>query len=329
MPISFKLGQTKEDKEKQKAEELRQLEYEVAERNRSKQAKLEKLKRKSKTMKIIVISLFVLFSLALLVFGTYNTFFKHSLTEDDIIRIIGTETATYNTSGVTGFIVENAPLEITKYLTKTDNIEYYNVDPTSIRVNKIIVLDQISAAVYFTSNIEVKTKDVVTKNSKGETITTVGETFNTNYTFYTILNYLGGDGYSFGSALGFTENAKILSTKNEFKENHQIAFDNVPIDDETTTITKKTKVERILADIYDNKNVASDFESSGLTFNNPDEHSKFIRINEFISYKSENMLGFNAYCTYIVENTDGLQIIKVAYLKIEPNGQSYKITRFM
>ena len=84
-----------------------------------------------------------------------------------------------------------------------------------------------------------------------------------------------------------------------------------------------------MADIYDNKNVASDFESSGLTFNNPDEHSKFIKINEFISYTSENMLGFNAYCTYTVENTDGLQITKVAYLKIEPNGQSYKITRFM
>ena len=103
----FKFNVTKEDQEKEEARKQRELEAEVQQRNSIRNKKLEQLNKKQKQNKYTVIISIVVIALSLIIFGTYNTFFKQPLTVDDVNTLIRRSDAKFNDGGLEGFIYNN------------------------------------------------------------------------------------------------------------------------------------------------------------------------------------------------------------------------------
>ena len=81
------LGKTPEQLQAEEAKRQRELEAAIEQKQMEQQRKLNNLKQKQKTSKYIVIALSAIGAIALLTFGTYNTFFKHILTQDEVLAI--------------------------------------------------------------------------------------------------------------------------------------------------------------------------------------------------------------------------------------------------
>ena len=326
MALSFKLGQTREDREKQEAEQIREMELNINEKNQRRQRKIATLNRRSKRNKIIVICVFSLLCISLLVFGTYNTFFKKTITMDDVVGVV-TSRATFDSSGVEGFLYERIDSEIYSYFRSSETVKEFKFDKNSLRIDKIMPINNETALIYFSGDMYITEVDIKERDKEGKEIIIPGQEYKESYTFYTII-MSNGSNYAFGSKLGLIESTVILSSNTDNTTSAFLSFEGVPADDDAVMITKRTKVERILSDIYQDKTVGSDFESTNaLKFKK--DHAEFKGITQFISYTGTNPLGFNAYCEYKVQTQTGLQITKVAYITLEPNGQSYKITKFL
>ena len=81
------LGKTPEQIQAEEAQKQRELEEAIQQRDLERRAKLQALRQKQKVSRIIVVSIFVVFCIALLTFGTYNTFFKHPLTQQEVLAL--------------------------------------------------------------------------------------------------------------------------------------------------------------------------------------------------------------------------------------------------
>ena len=334
---NFKFGVSQEDIEKQEAKELREQEAYIQQKTQERNRKLEKLNKKNKRNRIILILLFILFFIGMLVFGTYNTFFKQIPSEEDIEQLITIKTQTFNTYGVEGFLHNSvAPFfqdraSMVSEEEEDVNIEYFELDPNSVRVTRIIQVPNTAdtAIVYFNANVTVKQADGY-KEENGKRVPYVGETTYNEYQFRVVIYYdFKNRSYQYASDLEMQP--QILKDDYSFdkiQESQYLSFKENEIEevkDEAKVENIKIKVDRILSDLYEGKNTGSDSDTN--RFNTNDTYKGIV---EFKIYQQDNSLGYNAICSYKVESMDHLSFINTVYLKISSNGEnSWKIEKFL
>ena len=160
----FVLGKTPEQLEAEEAQRQRELEAEIQQRQLERQAKLEALHKKQKQTKIILISVTSAIAAVLLVFGTYNTFFKHDLTIEDIKPEISAATNSLQFPGesIDNYLHDNCEALINRYISLDKNdktIKSITVDKNSCYVSKVVKLNATLAKVYFSVDINVTEND--------------------------------------------------------------------------------------------------------------------------------------------------------------------------
>ena len=158
------LGKTPEQLRAEEAEKQREIEAQIQEATRQRQAKIEALHKKQKTTKIAVIATVSAVSAILLVFGTYNTFFKKTLTLEDVQPSINASINSLNfpSEGLDNYIRENCEPLFMKYMTydvKNSNIQSVEVDKNSCYVSRVKKLNSTLAQVYFSVDVVVHEND--------------------------------------------------------------------------------------------------------------------------------------------------------------------------
>lgn len=324
MATNFRFGLSNEDIEKEEAQRLREYEAKIQQRAQERNRKLEELNKRTKRNRRIVISVFTVFFIAMLVFGTYNTFFKKILTEEDVQKIASVSNAQFDLSGVEGFLHESTEELFLNYVVETNNheLEYYKIDPNSIRVSRILPFSQELAAVYFNANLDSK-KNNTTKDDGDKKEEVIGESSYNTHQFRIILQYTG-KGYLMVSDLELQPQL-LSSNYTEIQENDTLSFEELEEVEPERNTQIQLKVERILADLYNGRDVGSDYDGNPFK-----EGYTFVETNEFQAYKDDNPLGFNAVIKYTVNTEDGLTFTNTAYLKIKKVAEdNWKIEKFL
>ena len=158
------LGKTPEQLRAEEAEKQREIEAQIQEATRQRQAKIEALHKKQKTTKIAIIATASAVSAILLVFGTYNTFFKKTLTLEDVQPSINSSINSLNfpSEGLDNYIRENCESLFMKYMTydmKNSNIKSVEVDKNSCYISRVKKLNSTLAQVYFSVDVIVHEND--------------------------------------------------------------------------------------------------------------------------------------------------------------------------
>lgn len=159
------LGKTPEELRAEEAARQRELEAQVQSSLLERQAKLEAMHKKQKKTKIAVISIGSLLTVALLVFGTYNTFFKHELTVEDVQPAINQAVNNINfpAEGLDNYLRVNCSALFEKYMSldtsKVKNIKSVKVDENSCYVKRVKKLSYNIAQVWFAVDVVVTEND--------------------------------------------------------------------------------------------------------------------------------------------------------------------------
>lgn len=341
---TFKFGVTQEDIEKEEAQRIRELEANVQRRNQIRNQKLEALAKKNKRNRFIVTVVAIIFLLSMITFGTYNTFFKSTLSQDDVSKIVQAETETFNINGVEGFLhesIESVFAERADTAEISQELETCNIDPNSVRVTRILPLDTETAVVYFNANLNLKMKDGTKEDGSGEMVPYTGATTYNKYQFRAIITYkpnkVKEDGTPYDNSYRIYRYASDISMspivwndnykyEDADEETVYLSFEDIEEEEPNKTAVIQTKVDRIFSDLYEGKNASADF-SGGKKFNKTDE---YLGISEFKLYTQKNPLGYNAVCTYTVKSTDKITYSNTVYLAIEANGSNnWKITSIL
>lgn len=162
------LGKTPEQVRAEEAEKQRKLEIEIRERQLERQKKIEAMHKKQKTTKIVFIAIVCAISLSLLGFGTYNTFFKPTLSIDDVTPVINESINTFRfpSEGLDNYIHDNCEGLFNKYLVNDDKkvdsnvVDTIIVDKDSCYISRVKKLSGNIAQVYFSVNVTTKSKDI-------------------------------------------------------------------------------------------------------------------------------------------------------------------------
>ena len=158
------LGKTPEQLREEEAKKQRELEAQIQEAQLERQAKLVALHKKQKTTKIAIISATCLSAAILVTFGTYNTFFKKTITVEDVVPTINAsiDYLRFPVSGLDGYIRDNCESLFTHYASSkisSDNIKSISVDPNSCYITKVRPLNSTLAQVYFSVDVVVTEND--------------------------------------------------------------------------------------------------------------------------------------------------------------------------
>lgn len=321
MADKFKFGISREDREKEKAERLRQLEHEVQERNMEKTSKLQQLNRKKKTNTIIVVSTFILLSLALLTFGTYNTFFKQPLTKEEVVQVAKEQSPTlFNTTGVEGFIYNNINDVFKSKIKLDDTLEYYEIDLSTVRVVKIETLTKTLADVEFLVDIETKKKDTTEKDKEGKNVVVPGKIEVDTWRFRALMAIVE-DNYVFASDVTYR-----LEQENMQKEaviiSETLSFENIELEEPTKIAAAKTSVDGILKLLYEGNDVSERF----LIQRTADVTDTYLGITFFELHQGQNQLGYNCICQYSIQSKEGITYSTTTYMRLIYDG-AWKIEK--
>lgn len=329
----FKFGTSKDDLreelEKKEAERLLLLEQEVQERNIEKTKKLQQFNKKTKQSRLIIIISAIALSLVLLFFGVYNTFFKKSLSEEDVLRLAySTQSSSFNGGGVEGYIYDNIDSWLNQYVKLNSNIEYYKPLKDTLRVTYLRTISTTQSTCRFSIDIETKEVDTKKTNAEGKSETVVGETKVNTYRFRTLLNFgdLNNEGYpTYSLASGLILLQQPETNVNRTNVSSYLSFADKPLMDATTSESAKVQVNNILDNIFAGKDVAGSFEGDSIS---PSLGYKYLGIdsNTWAFYAEANTFGYNCYFEYSVETPEGIIYKTPCYAVIEQNGNTWKIT---
>lgn len=159
------LGKTPQDLEAEKAKKNRELEAEIQQKALERNKKIQALHNKQKSNKIIIILVVSFFAIVLVVFGTYNTFFKKGLSIDDVNLAIAQsiQQSRYPSEGLDNYIRDNCETLFKKYMSldnqKAKNIAKVEVDKDSCTISKVRKYNSSFAEVFFSVNVTVTEND--------------------------------------------------------------------------------------------------------------------------------------------------------------------------
>lgn len=332
------IGKTPEQIQREEDERNKERIANIQEQEIEQQRQLRELVFKQKRNRWIVISIFSIFSIALLIFGTYNTFFKAPLNVDDVARVVyqyQSQLPDYSYSGLDGFIRNNFDKWYNDQLlleqTKNNAFEYVKGNLDSITIDEIRhdSNNAMFVRVYF--SIDIETKKIDSKDDEGNIIT--GQTDITRTRFYIPIEYYynrdaNGKAQTVGyAAIGRLSYYMLANTdQSDYIISDWFAFNDEykyePTDNDYTSAL--IRVEKILTDMY-NGTVDKSQYPSVRTFVN-ENNAKFVSISSFEFYRQPNAMNLNAYVTYIIETKEGFQYMNVNYLLLEEVGEGQSKT---
>lgn len=158
------LGKTPEQLRAEEAERQREIESQIQQSQLERQAKIEALHKKQKNTKIAVIACISGISAILIVFGTYNTFFKKTITVEDVKPEINAAInyLAFPSEGLDNYIRDNCETLFNKYMTydlKNSNIKSIEVDKNSCNISRVKKLNSVLSQVYFSVDVVVSEND--------------------------------------------------------------------------------------------------------------------------------------------------------------------------
>lgn len=159
------LGKTPEQIESEEAEAIREEEARIQQAQVERQIKLEALHKKQKQTKIAIIAITSAVAAILLVFGTYNTFFKKGISlEEDVKPEIEASINALNfpSDSIGNYLHDNCEALINRYMSydeKNKTIKSIAVNKDSCYISKVVKLNSSLAKVYFAVNITVTEND--------------------------------------------------------------------------------------------------------------------------------------------------------------------------
>lgn len=160
--MKLQINKKPEELEKERAEKQRKIEAEIQQKAIERQAKLQAMRQKQKITRICVILVTTIIMVAMLIFGTYNTFFKKILTTNDVYNAIKVSKNTYPTFGVAEYIKDNSQTIFNTYATiDVSTYEYAKVDANSVYIDDLTPISNTVARVRYGFDVEVKEKDTV------------------------------------------------------------------------------------------------------------------------------------------------------------------------
>ena len=160
--MKLQINKKPEELEKERAEKRRKIEAEIQQKAIERQAKLQAMRQKQKITRIGIIIVSTVIMLAMLIFGTYNTFFKKILTTNDVYNAIKVSKNTYPTFGVTEYIKDNCQTIFNTYATVDVSMyEYAKVDANSVYIDDLTPISNTVARVRYGFDVEVKEQDTV------------------------------------------------------------------------------------------------------------------------------------------------------------------------
>ena len=327
------IGKSPEQLQREADEKNRERLANIQEQEMKQQKQLRDMVLKQKRNRMIVLAVAGVVIFALLLFGTWNTFFKKQLDINDVAGVVAQYRSSlpdYSYAGLEGFIRTNFDKWYNDQLMldeKTNrSFEYIRSDLSTLAIDEVRH-DSNSALfvrVYFSVDIESKLVDK--KGEEGEII--IGETTRTRTRFYIPIEYhynknAAGQALTVGYAAAGRLSLYMLEKTDQtdyvesdwFKFDEEQRYENNDGDYTSAVI----RVEKSLKDLYDG--VADNTQYNSLrTFVN-ENNVKFISINSFAFYKAPNAMNLNAYVTYIIETEDGFQYLNSNYLLLEAVGE--------
>ena len=162
--MKLNLGKTPEQQAAEEAKKQRALEASIQQAMLERQQKIVALHKKQTQNKILIYGVSAIIIIALLVFGTYNTFFKKGLTQEDVQYQINSNISTlfYPSEGLPNYITENSQALFDKYMRiESDKYVSAEVDKNSVYISKVKKLSGNLSIVYFSADVLVTEKDTV------------------------------------------------------------------------------------------------------------------------------------------------------------------------
>ena len=327
-----------EEQERIMAERMRKIENQVQASDSKRSQKVQQYRRSSRRRKVFATLILIFLTIGLLVFGTYNTFFKQGITNDEIKAlardVVGPRIPE---AGVEGYLKQNVNALIKKNSTisaaYSSPVESFEVDVNTLYVTFIKPRATNYANVYFKAQMVIKEQD--SKDEEGNIV--IGETFRPWYSFYLPVYYDNStDGIvSAGNLeiLAWEIENSIDTIENPLLNFRQTASDGSIVEfermDEKTTENARRFIENFLVDFYNNGKTVTDlpFSSPDVRHLNNENALTFNSISEFAFYTKDNYEGFNVYCTYRLTSPEGLSILNTSYFKLVTNGNSWLISK--
>lgn len=327
------IGKSPEQLQREADEKNRERLANIQEQEMKQQKQLREMVLKQKRNKMIVLAVAGVVIFALLIFGTWNTFFKKQLNVNDITGVVAQYQSSlpdYSYAGIEGFIRANFDKWYNDQLLfdeKTNrSFEYIKSDLNTLTIDEIRrdSRNALFVRVYFSVDIESKLVDK--KGEEGEKI--IGETTVTRTRFYIPIEYhynRNAEGQAI--TVGYAAIGRLsLYMLEKTDQTDYIKSDWFKFDEEQKYETKDgdyasavIRVEKSLKDLYDG--IADNTQYNSLRPFVNENNVKFKSINSFEFYKAPNAMNLNAYVTYIVETADGFQYINSNYLLLEAVGE--------
>lgn len=163
--MKLSLGKTPEEQAAEEAKKQRERELEIQKAHIERQQKIEALRNKQKVNKIILISTASLLTIALVTFGTYNTFFKKNLTMDDVKNQIYNQVIAYPGEGLDGYIRDVSQILFNEHI-GFDYNSYVSalIDKNSVYISRVKKTNNIFSQVYFTADVVMTERDSIVKD---------------------------------------------------------------------------------------------------------------------------------------------------------------------
>ena len=158
----FMLGKTQTEIAEIEAQKHRERELAVQKENLEQQSKIIALHKVHKRNKIIIISVFSLIVISLIVFGTYNTFFKKGLKPEDVTQQITMQVNKFPADGLDNYIRDNCEKLFLQHLGyQTSQYESVSIDKNSVYISRVKKINNVLAEVYFSADVTVKELDTI------------------------------------------------------------------------------------------------------------------------------------------------------------------------
>lgn len=154
------LGKTPEQLAEEEAKARLEKENEIRQAFLDRQEKVIRMHKAQKRNRITVIGVFAIILIACIIFGTYNTFFKQSLTPGDVRGIINAQINSFPMSGLDNYVRDNC--ESLFYQSCDYNMneyDYVEIDKNSVYVTNVRDITDTLAEVYFSADVLMKEKD--------------------------------------------------------------------------------------------------------------------------------------------------------------------------